>query len=724
MLSNCGVAYIDPQENAGNTGPAQDTLVYAEYFSGPAALRNYFVDINAFGGSQVDRARVYAIMPDNSLQLLGAIAFGTCTSCVAGFALVHNNSLVVEGVNTVNEMNMWIQSLNQPAYALPGNLQTLTGVGRISGQIPFCAIGWQVEYVVYSDPNNSSTEFATYIFCPQTTELCPIVKNVQLDCAADSIFLEATVPTGCFNGNVVVEWSNQSGWTSQSATAALPIDGNLGLYHLTVSDDFCTLVDSALVENPPFVQAGPDVTICTGEVLSLMGSGGAGHFWETPRGMVEDIALQFPDATADDTGNYILHAFNNEGCEDTDTLHVVVVTPPSPQLDIQEPCLGDTLFLVVENSGDYAQISWQGPSGNAITSGQVVNFQSTDAGSYTLVATDATGCQVTQTVDINGSLPPELEVALEESCDTVRVYLYPTTYTYVWNTGDTGPVFITSTGGNFQVTVTDPVGCSSVQPIDIPQPDGPDVSVDITQPPCPGDYGAVDIVAAQPNQPLIFSIDGGITYGVSDHFDGLTPGQYVVTVQDALGCILDFPVTILTPDTMGVELNIDSLEVRPNTLVTLTAHTTGNIQYYQWLPGSINSGEATTEFEALSDLNVRVIVEDGRGCRASDGFHLAVVLGDVYAPNAFSPNDDGINDGFTLYSDLLSGEVIQSLAIFNRWGDLVFKAEETHLNNERQGWDGKFRNKPASPGIYTYHAVIRYGNGVRRSVKGDIALLR
>lgn len=138
MLGDCGQPYVDPQDG-NNTMTAQnrDTLRYTTYFVETQQQQSYIVDVNAFGGQQVDRVEVQAIMPDSSLKSLGTLAFGNCVGCLNGFALIDNDSLIVSEVSDVNTMDMWLQALGQPPFALPGNLQTLSGVGRISGTAPF-----------------------------------------------------------------------------------------------------------------------------------------------------------------------------------------------------------------------------------------------------------------------------------------------------------------------------------------------------------------------------------------------------------------------------------------------------------------------------------------------------------------------------------------------------------------------------------------------------------
>ena len=197
-----------------------------------------------------------------------------------------------------------------------------------------------------------------------------------------------------------------------------------------------------------------------------------------------------------------------------------------------------------------------------------------------------------------------------------------------------------------------------------------------------------------------------------------------LVVQDALGCEQRFPIEIRQPDTIGVALRETHLFKRPLTPVLLTARTIGNVETIQWLPKVIDSGTETTAFLASDDMDIRVVVRDERGCLASATLRLDIVLGEIYVPNAFSPNGDGFNDAFTFFSDNGSGEVIEQLTLYDRWGNLVFEARDIGLNDEALGWKGRFGGQAAPPGVYTYYGIIRFGNGARRELKGDVTLLR
>ncbi|MEK7256126.1 MAG: gliding motility-associated C-terminal domain-containing protein, partial [Bacteroidota bacterium] len=94
----------------------------------------------------------------------------------------------------------------------------------------------------------------------------------------------------------------------------------------------------------------------------------------------------------------------------------------------------------------------------------------------------------------------------------------------------------------------------------------------------------------------------------------------------------------------------------------------------------------------------------------------------VYAPNVFSPNGDGINDRFFLQgNDFIS---VKSLRIFSRWGELVFEAENMPLNEFSLGWDGTFKGEKSGNGVFAWLAEIETANGEVKRVYANVAILK
>lgn len=88
----------------------------------------------------------------------------------------------------------------------------------------------------------------------------------------------------------------------------------------------------------------------------------------------------------------------------------------------------------------------------------------------------------------------------------------------------------------------------------------------------------------------------------------------------------------------------------------------------------------------------------------------------LFIPNSFSPNNDGINDTWTVRP--LDDLFIQ-VAVYDRWGDEVYIG-----NNQSIGWDGTFNDKLVNEGVYVYTVKGSYSDGFSFDLKGNISLIR
>jgi gliding motility-associated-like protein len=88
----------------------------------------------------------------------------------------------------------------------------------------------------------------------------------------------------------------------------------------------------------------------------------------------------------------------------------------------------------------------------------------------------------------------------------------------------------------------------------------------------------------------------------------------------------------------------------------------------------------------------------------------------VFVPNAFTPNNDGVNDKVYVRGTFFNKV---NLKIFNRAGEMLF-----HTNNQNTGWDGTYNGKTQDMGVYFYYltGVLKTGTKIER--KGNITLIR
>lgn len=131
-----------------------------------------------------------------------------------------------------------------------------------------------------------------------------------------------------------------------------------------------------------------------------------------------------------------------------------------------------------------------------------------------------------------------------------------------------------------------------------------------------------------------------------------------------------------------------------------------------------STGETTPSIE-ISRYGVYSVLVDNQGCQGGDTVEVADCGCDLWVPNAFTPNDDALNDRFEPTPSATLGHF--HMAIFNRFGELIYQTDDIN-----EGWDGTVKGKPAPIGVYTY--VIHYACHSHPEMimmkKGSITLLR
>jgi gliding motility-associated-like protein len=133
----------------------------------------------------------------------------------------------------------------------------------------------------------------------------------------------------------------------------------------------------------------------------------------------------------------------------------------------------------------------------------------------------------------------------------------------------------------------------------------------------------------------------------------------------------------------------------------------------------VTTTETTITFNAENEVNfIQATFINSLGCVQIDTISFSTVPPSYQIPNAFTPNNDQLNDKFNI---ILNGNItIEKFMVFNRWGQKVYDAEE----GSPEGWDGQFKSEPAASDTYVYSATLRYPDGRTEEAKGDVILLR
>jgi gliding motility-associated-like protein len=142
-----------------------------------------------------------------------------------------------------------------------------------------------------------------------------------------------------------------------------------------------------------------------------------------------------------------------------------------------------------------------------------------------------------------------------------------------------------------------------------------------------------------------------------------------------------------------------------------------------WETVSGVSGNRTRFIDDLTDLNqglycYRIRALEARGGENEATSNVACIAFNprVFAPNAFSPNGDDINDRFIVQgATLRQGQI----SIFNRWGQMIYSSGDLS-----EGWDGTYEGVAVPEGVYVYVIEGQGENGLPISLRGSITLIR
>ena len=301
-------------------------------------------------------------------------------------------------------------------------------------------------------------------------------------------------------------------------------------------------------------------------------------------------------------------------------------------------------------------------------------------------------------------------------------------FQYSWSTGDTTQSITGLGAGDYDVLITDANGCMASGSIALNQPEAFSIDFEVSQPDCfTNEDGTITVLQSGGVLPVRYSKDG-TTYQSSPTFSNLSAGSYTITALDANDCEAKEIIMINVSIDINVDLGDDQI-IMPGDTSTIEALV--NVPYdslasITWI-GLMNPNCPTclTQFVApIITTAYTVSVSNAQGCSDLDSMIVFVQRNiDIYVPNLFSPNDDGINDRL-LISAGADVEEIESFTIFDRWGNMIYLNEHFLPNDPGEAWDGKRKGVTLNPGVYAFRMIAHFSDGRSEVRYGDITLMR
>lgn len=546
------------------------------------------------------------------------------------------------------------------------------------------------------DATCTSTDQVTVTVNPLPTVSAGVYTAVCID-AAD-LALVGSPAGGTFSG------------TGVSGSTFDPSSGTQQITYAYTDVNTCsnTATATITVNALPNVSAGQDQTSCTGESVILSGSGATSYSWTNS---VSDGVAFVPSLTPPATFvTYTVTGTDANGCQNTDQVDVFINPIPTVQVANATICDGESHTIATSVSLPGGTFSWL-PT-NETTSSITVSPSSTTT--YTVVYS-LNGCDsppASSIITVNPS--PPLNAGLDQTiCVGDQVTLTATGATsYVWNGGVTnGVAFSPTSTFTYNVVGTDGNGCQNSDQVVVTVNNLPTIQAGADVTLCLG-------------QTYTLNGTGGVSYSWDNNGQNgvifnpaLGSNVFNVVGTDANGCestdqvvitVVPVPVADFVPSaTQGYPIFSPSF-----------ANTSANGTSYVWDFGngqtfsSSSPSNTTATYASIGIYSVILTVSNGI-CQDQTTSTITVLPmpdAEIFVPNVFTPNGDGINDSFAL--DVKFGQTIQ-VQIFNRWGNLMYE-----MNDFTEKWDGK----EATEGVYFYKYSVTDLNGKIHQGHGHVTL--
>lgn len=421
---------------------------------------------------------------------------------------------------------------------------------------------------------------------------------------------------------------------------------------------------------------------------------------------------------------------NSFGCDSTVTVVVAEVTEDEVELEFSA-CTGEFIDYngTMIQAGDEVDFTYLNVAGCDSTVTVKVEELTTSQTTLTMVGCDGNsvnyngtslpvgsttdfqfinylGCDSTVTVTVNGQTTSVTQVNLE-ACSG--------------ETADYNGMDI-PTGATETFVYVDQYGCDSTVIVQVAAYPEILFNLEGTSTCWNSEDGQIEVVDVQGNTaPLSFALEQNGIYQPENSFTDLPAGTYTVFVQDEYGCEYAQDITLLQTERLQVELE-DVVFPCDGDRVTLNPFfTQGSISEVEFL-----WSDGSTEFSLdVTDPGL-YWVDISNECEVL----RREVLVDwdvetrqefIYVPNAFSPNNDGINDFFQGFASGDIEIISYELLVFDRWGNLMFKTDSVE-----EGWDGRMRTEQMNTEVFVYYlnaVVISCGRPREIFKKGDVTLI-
>ena len=362
--------------------------------------------------------------------------------------------------------------------------------------------------------------------------------------------------------------------------------------------------------------------------------------------------------------------------------------------------------------------------------GESNEFDNIPRGLYKLEVQDAYGCTASTTVIIPLIEPVRIKdiVITQPTCDMANGSLAILTNATpdIQYAIDAGPYqdsnyFENMIADNYLVKIKYGANCLDSMPYNLEGSPSPTISpIDISYEPCTNGENSFLINIEDGLAPFNYQLDDGITQS-TNAFVNVSPGNHTIQITDSDNCVETQIFEVVPFDSLTYQVrNVNNPDCGvPNGDIELS-YTGGKgditieyaSEYYQ----------EYSYFDGLADGLHSFILSDEAGCTYTID---QVLLADcqIYIPNIFSPNNDGVNDNFTVNIANNATAIVKRINIYDRWGEPVYSISDYFISGATPlSWNGKFKGKLCPSGVYTYELELELYNREVLRQQGSVTL--